>query len=63
MKVTCDKCNCDMKITSSFRYHCPECKNEIEIAWVQELNKKHWDENKKNPQWIKIKGTEIIVAE
>ncbi|MDY6837303.1 MAG: hypothetical protein SWH78_04935 [Thermodesulfobacteriota bacterium] len=63
MKVTCDQCQCDMKITSSYRYHCPECKNEIEMAYVQEMNKKYWDEHKKNMEWVKIKGTEIIMVE
>jgi len=62
MKVTCDQCQCDMKITSSYRYHCPECKNEIEMAYVQEMNKKYWDEQKKNMEWVKIKGTEIIMV-
>ena len=62
MKVTCDKCECDMKITSSFRYHCPECKNEIEMVWVQDINKKHWDEHKKNIEWARVKGTEVIIA-
>jgi hypothetical protein len=62
MKVTCDQCQCDMKITSSYRYHCPECKNEIEMAYVQEMNKKYWDEHKKNMEWVKIKGTEIIMV-
>jgi hypothetical protein len=63
MKVTCDQCRCNMKITSSFRYLCPECKNEIEMAHVQEMNKKHWDEHHKNMEWVKIKGTEIIMVE
>ena len=63
MKVTCDQCQCDMKITSSYRYHCPECKNEIEMAHIQDMSKKYWDEHKKNMEWVKIKGTEIIMAE
>ncbi|MDY6987879.1 MAG: hypothetical protein SWQ30_07455 [Thermodesulfobacteriota bacterium] len=63
MKVTCDKCQCDMKITSSYRYHCPECGNEIEMAHIQDMSKKHWDEHKKNMEWVKIKGSEIIMVE
>jgi len=63
MKVTCGKCQCDMKITSSYRYHCPECGNEIEMAHIQDMNKKHWDKHKKNVEWVKIKGTEIIMVE
>ncbi|MDY6954299.1 MAG: hypothetical protein SWE60_22565 [Thermodesulfobacteriota bacterium] len=52
-----------MKITSSYRYHCPECKNEIEMAHVQDMNRNYWDEHKKNMEWVKIKGTEIIMVE
>jgi hypothetical protein len=52
-----------MKITSSFRYHCPECKNEIEMHWVQEKNKAYWEEHKKNIAWVKINDEEIIVVE
>ena len=63
MKVTCDNCGCGMKITSSFRYHCLECKHEIEMALVQEANQKHWDEHKKNIEWAKIKGFEVIIVE
>ena len=63
MKVSCDKCNCNMKITSSFRYVCPECNHEIEMHWVQEKNKKHWEEHKKNIEWVKIRGEEVIVVE
>jgi hypothetical protein len=62
MKVTCDACGCDMKITSTFRYHCPGCKNEIEMAHIQERNAKYRDEHKKNIEWIKIKGQEIIIV-
>jgi hypothetical protein len=62
MKVTCDACECDMKITSSFRYLCPECKNEIEMAHIQETNAKYRDEKKKNIEWAKIKGNEIIIV-
>jgi hypothetical protein len=63
MKVTCDACGCDMKITSSFRYLCPECKNEIEMAHIQETNVKYRDEHKKNIEWLKIKGNEMIIVE
>jgi len=52
-----------MKITSSFRYVCPSCRHEIEMHWVQEKNKKHWEEHKKNIEWAKIKGDQIIVVE
>jgi hypothetical protein len=62
MKVTCEQCGCDMKITSSFRYVCQECGNEIEMAHVQDANAKYRDEHKKNAEWIKIKGEEIIIA-
>jgi hypothetical protein len=63
MKVTCDACECDMKITSSFRYLCPECKNEIEMAHIQEANAKYRHEHKKNIEWLKIKGEMIIVVQ
>ena len=63
MKVTCDACGCDMRITSSFRYHCPECNNEIEIAHIQETNVRYREEHKKNIEWAKIKGEEIIIVE
>jgi hypothetical protein len=62
MKVTCDKCGCDMKITSSFRYHCLECKHEVEMALIQDVNKKYWDEHKKNIEWAKVKGEEVIIV-
>lgn len=62
MKVTCDACGCDMKITSSFRYLCLECKNEIEMAHIQEINAEYRDEQKKNIEWAKIKGNEIIIV-
>jgi predicted RNA-binding Zn-ribbon protein involved in translation (DUF1610 family) len=61
MKVTCDSCDCDMKITSSFRYHCPQCNNEMEMAHVQELNRKYREEHKKNIEWLKIRDKQIIV--
>ena len=61
MKVTCDNCGCDMAITSSFRYHCPQCNNEIEMAHVQEANRKYRDENKKNIEWLKIRDKQIII--
>ncbi len=61
MKVTCDACGCDMIITSSYRYLCPECKYEIEMAHVQEANAKYWEEHKKNIDWVKIKGNEVII--
>ena len=63
MKVTCDACGCDMKITSSFRYLCPECRNEIEMAHIQETNQEYRDEHKKNIEWAKIKGSDIIIVE
>ena len=63
MKVICDKCECDMTITSSYRYFCPECKYEIEMAHIQEVNNKHWDEHKKNIERVKVKGEEIIIVE
>ena len=62
MKVTCDACRCDMTITSTFRYHCPECKNEIEIAFIQDVNSKYRDKHKKNIEWAKVKGNEVIVS-
>ena len=61
MKVTCDTCDCDMKITSSFRYHCTQCGNEMEMAHVQELNRKYRDEHEKNIEWLKIRDKQIIV--
>jgi hypothetical protein len=61
MKVTCDNCGCDMAITASFRYHCPQCNNEIEMAHVQEANRKYRDENKKNIEWLKIRDKQIII--
>lgn len=61
MKVTCDNCGCDMTITSSFRYHCPQCNNEIEMAHVQETNRKYRDEHKKNIEWLKIRDKQIII--
>lgn len=63
MKVTCDKCDCDMTITSSFRYVCPQCKHEIEMHWVQEANQKYWDEHKKNIQWARVKDAEVVIVE
>ncbi len=63
MKVTCEKCECNMKITSSFRYFCPECKNEIEMAFVQEANTKCREEHKKNIDWAIIRGHEVIIQE
>jgi len=63
MKVTCDACKCDMKITSSFRYLCQECKNEIEMAHIQEKNAKYREEHKKNIEWARIRGDEIIIVE
>lgn len=63
MKVTCDACGCNMKITSTFRYLCPECRNEIEMAHVQEMNRKYREEQKKNIEWLRIKGNEIIIVE
>lgn len=63
MKVTCDKCECDMKITSTFRYYCPECKNEIEMAFIQDANSKYRDKHKKNIEWAKIKGNEVIIQQ
>jgi uncharacterized Zn ribbon protein len=61
MKVTCDKCGCDMTITSSFRYVCPQCNNEIEMAHVQEANRKYRDEHNKNIEWLKIRDKQIII--
>jgi len=52
-----------MKITSSFRYFCQECKNEIEMAHIQEMNAKYREEHKKNIEWAKIRGDEIIIVE
>lgn len=51
-----------MKITSTFRYVCPECQHEIEMYWVQEKNKRYWEEHKKNIEWAKINGAEVIVV-
>jgi hypothetical protein len=62
MKVTCDLCECDMKITSTFRYVCPKCNNEFEMAHIQEANKKYRDENKKNIEWLKIRNNQIIIV-
>lgn len=62
MRVSCDQCHCDMKITSTFRYVCPECQHEIEMYWVQEKNKRYWEEHKKNIEWAKINGAEVIVV-
>ena len=62
MKVTCDKCDCDMKITSSFRYLCPECGNEIEIQHIQEHNQIFREEHGRNIEWLRIRGEELIVA-
>jgi hypothetical protein len=61
MKVTCDNCGCDMKITSSYRYHCPQCNNEIEMAHVQEINRKYRDEHNKNIEWLKIRDKQMII--
>ncbi|MBW2171100.1 MAG: hypothetical protein JRF69_03810 [Deltaproteobacteria bacterium] len=61
MKVTCDTCGCDMNITSSFRYHCTQCNNEIEMAHIQELNRKYRDENNKNIEWLKIRDEQLII--
>jgi tRNA(Ile2) C34 agmatinyltransferase TiaS len=63
MKITCDSCGCNMEITSSFSYHCPQCKHEIDMAHVQEANQEYWDEHKKNIVWAKIKGAEVIIIE
>jgi uncharacterized protein YlaI len=51
-----------MEITSSFRYHCPECKHEVEMALIQDVNKKHWDEHNKNIEWARVKGEEVIIV-
>jgi hypothetical protein len=51
-----------MKITSSFRYQCPECNQEIEIQHVQDKNREYREEYGKNIEWLKIKGEEMIVA-
>jgi uncharacterized Zn ribbon protein len=61
MKVTCDTCGCDMTITSSFRYHCPQCDNEMEIAHIQEANRKYRDKHGKNIESLKIRDKQIIV--
>jgi len=63
MKVTCDQCGCDMKITSSYTYLCPECKHEVEMTVIQDVNKKHWDQHKKNIEWARVKGEEVIIVE
>lgn len=63
MKVTCEKCECEMKITSTFRYYCPECKNEIEMAFIQDANSKYRDKHKNNIEWAKIKGNEVIIQQ
>lgn len=63
MKVTCDKCECEMKITSTFRYYCAGCKNEIEMAFIQDANSKYRDKHKKNIEWAKIKGNEVIIQQ
>ena len=63
MKVTCDKCGCDMKIISSYGYQCPECKNEIEMTLFQDANNAYWAEHKKNIEWAKVRDTEVIVVE
>ncbi len=62
MRVTCDKCECDMKITSSFRYLCQKCGHEFEMAHVQEANKKYRGEHKKNIEWLKIRDHQMIVV-
>ncbi|MBW1896381.1 MAG: hypothetical protein JRI47_04925 [Deltaproteobacteria bacterium] len=62
MKVTCDPCGCDMKMTSSFRYCCPECNHEIEIQHVQEKNREYREEHGKNIEWLKIRGEDMIIA-
>jgi hypothetical protein len=51
-----------MKMKSSFRYQCPECKQEIEIQHVQEMNREYREEHGKNIEWLKIDGEEMIVA-
>jgi hypothetical protein len=33
------------------------------MHWVQEANKKHWDEHKKNIEWVRIAGEDIQVVE
>jgi len=50
-----------MKMTSSFRYHCPECNHEVEIQHVQEKNIEYREEHGKNIEWLKIRGEELIV--
>jgi len=61
MKVICDKCHCNMKITSSFRYHCLECNNEMEMAHVQEANRKHRDKHKQNIESLRIRDKQIMI--
>ncbi|OEU52477.1 MAG: hypothetical protein BA872_08165 [Desulfobacterales bacterium C00003060] len=63
MKVTCDTCGCDMKITSTFKYHCPQCNNGIEMVDIQEANQEYRDKHNKNIEWAKIKGNDVIVVE
>jgi hypothetical protein len=50
-----------MTITSSFRYHCPQCDNEMEIAHIQEANRKYRDKHGKNIESLKIRDKQIIV--
>jgi hypothetical protein len=33
------------------------------MHWIQEKNKAYWEEHKKNIDWVKIEGEQIIVAE
>jgi hypothetical protein len=33
------------------------------MAHIQEMNAKYRDEQKKNIEWLKIKGNEIIIVE
>jgi uncharacterized Zn ribbon protein len=61
MRVSCDPCGIDMKLGSSFRYYCPECRHEIEIQHIQEKNREYRDEHGKNIEWIKIRGEDLIV--
>ncbi len=63
MKVTCDTCGCDMKITSTFKYHCPQCNNGIEMVYIQEANQEYRDKHNKNIEWTKIKGNDVIIVE
>jgi len=64
MKVTCAACGCNMKMmTSTFRYHCPECKNEIEIQRIQETNKEYWEKHKRNIEWVKIEEDRVLIVE